>query len=585
VFSSASRADVNTLLKLKSPWKPGRYHRGYNVTVDDSLNFARPAVDEQVIIKPLSSIAHILTGYEKRRLRTLNLPGPIARQLPVYITGVAPITNSRESVNFLPALFQRIGRQVPKIKPDILNRFRGFCWHYCCEHFTPLAADWHYDIESWLESSTYTGVKKDELRRLFVARQGEVDKLPNFDDGWRESLGTVVATRDNIVRVFPKAQWWPTYKHMRYIMPRSDASKLLIAPFTHAVEQLVYDSDKHFIKHVAVADRPDKISSLHDEVPFTVNRIWATDHTAFEAHFHPDLMANCEFILYNYFAMYSPIAREIVSAMRHMYMGINHLNCGEFVVSVPGRRMSGDMVTSLGNGFTNLMLMLFAAHERHFNVDGFVEGDDGIFVTDALDLPSTYFDDLGFEVKVEVCDDLSTASFCGNIFSPYSKRNICDPIARILRSGWTLKKSFFNCGRVKQLGLQRAIALSLAASYPGCPILSSYYRMLLKMTEGIDPVFGDTSHDMDWWEAVVLRMDYKDKTIKALNAKPRPCDRKLMQTVFDISITDQQIIEHDIEDCAAKGQFELKSPTFLKYCKQENFKMWRDFTYHVETNS
>ncbi len=78
--------------------------------------------------------------------------------------------------------------------------------------------------------------------------------------------------------------------------------------------------------------------------------------------------------------------------------------------------MSGEMNTSLGNGFSNLMFMLYACEIQGIECDGIVEGDDGAF---ALSLkPGQKFDEsifaeMGLTIKLEKHTDLMSMSFCG----------------------------------------------------------------------------------------------------------------------------------------------------------------------------
>lgn len=77
--------------------------------------------------------------------------------------------------------------------------------------------------------------------------------------------------------------------------------------------------------------------------------------------------------------------------------------------------MSGDMCTSLGNGFSNKMKAEFLAYKAGGTIDGFVEGDDGLFVTN-FELRSSDYEKLGFTIKIEEIADPCEASFCGMIF-------------------------------------------------------------------------------------------------------------------------------------------------------------------------
>ena len=86
--------------------------------------------------------------------------------------------------------------------------------------------------------------------------------------------------------------------------------------------------------------------------------------------------------------------------------------------SVTGTRMSGDICTSLGIGFSNLVMNLFVASKCGATIKGFVEGDDGIFVCPEGWTPNSFWiERLGFKIKMETHTDWTRASFCGNLVS------------------------------------------------------------------------------------------------------------------------------------------------------------------------
>lgn len=152
--------------------------------------------------------------------------------------------------------------------------------------------------------------------------------------------------------------------------------------------------------------------------------------------------------------------------------------------------MSGDMCTSLGNGFTNLMLAKFLAAEQGKELAGFVEGDDGLFVTEAT-LTAEAYQQLGFSIKIVELGDPCKASFCGMVFAE-SGEIIKDPVKFLSTFGWT--HSFINAGAAVMDQLLRAKALSAIYEAPQCPILGQLARCALEKTRGVIPRFVDDGY-------------------------------------------------------------------------------------------
>ena len=124
-------------------------------------------------------------------------------------------------------------------------------------------------------------------------------------------------------------------------------------------------------------------------------------------------------------------------AMDNILAGYNTCTFKRFKLGIQATRMSGEMCTSLGNGFSNLMLMLFACHRIGSKCTGVVEGDDGFFVCSPRAPTSKEFKEIGFTIKMERHDSLTTASFCGIVFDTIDKINVTDPMEVLIGFGWS----------------------------------------------------------------------------------------------------------------------------------------------------
>lgn len=242
------------------------------------------------------------------------------------------------------------------------------------------------------------------------------------------------------------------------------------------MERVIY-SHPSFIKSIPLADRPRYISDLVGG-PGTY---CATDHTSFESSFTLTMAVSVEFEVYAH-VLNVAYAEYICKS----FYTLNQCVFKFFRVTVAAKRMSGDMQTSLGNGITNLITILFLYHEKYgiILLAIVVEGDDSLFRNHPNKiLMSEDFAALGLITKIEHHTRLSTASFCGNIFDEFDLKNLVDP-GRILRRGGYVDNKYANAKQSKKSGLLRAYGFSIYYQYHGCPIVEAYARYLLRATRG-----------------------------------------------------------------------------------------------------
>jgi len=85
-----------------------------------------------------------------------------------------------------------------------------------------------------------------------------------------------------------------------------------------------------------------------------------------------------EFELYRFMAPDDALGAKFLTDIQVM-QEMNRCYSKYVKIEVEATRMSGEMNTSLGNGFSNLMFMLYACHVQGIAAEGIVEGDDGVF--------------------------------------------------------------------------------------------------------------------------------------------------------------------------------------------------------------
>jgi hypothetical protein len=210
------------------------------------------------------------------------------------------------------------------------------------------------------------------------------------------------------------------------------------------------------------------------------------------------------------------------------------------------KRMSGEMNTSLGNGFSNYMMLKWLTFRKDptASVRAAVEGDDGLFkVTPKESSPTTEdFTNVGAIIKLEKKKNLSEASFCGLIFDLDDQVVIADPLKHLAKVGWYPKRHC-NCTQKDGRALLRARGYSFVYQYPGCPILSSLGYWILRNTDDITEknvrkvIDREASYDRE--RLLTALEKYNDMPSKPITDNTRD----LMFRYFGVSSRQQILIE------------------------------------------
>jgi hypothetical protein len=248
-----------------------------------------------------------------------------------------------------------------------------------------------------------------------------------------------------------------------------------------------------------------------------------------------------EFELYRY--MFSelpcaPYAMDLISTLK----GTRHIRGRGYSYDIEATRMSGEMNTSLGNGFSNLMFMLYACERvGATNVSGIVEGDDGLFVMDGPLPTAQTFLDMGLTIKLDVCESISTASFCGLVFDEEDLITIADPIKNLLKFGWT-NRQYLNARDGKLNALLRSKSLSILYQYRNAPIFQALARYGIRMTEGKRALSASSCNTYEKFQ-LENAYQYYNKHAEIAHKTVPIRTRLLMEREFGISVETQLRIE------------------------------------------
>jgi len=484
----------------------------------------------------------------------------------VFVAPPVPAGHRYEDMEL--SFYCRVGMAKPPVRPSLLRGLKRFVSSWLIHNTEPLTVsdglvrqcagvhpDDPLDFDQYLLDTNFPLWRKEQLRQAYDSACSRVPHTDLQRQAKRFGLPVVREaehSRDTLCHSFPKQEFMHKLrKSKRTINPRPDAFKVLIGPLVHFYEKFVYKVQHNGfplgIKCVPVSERPALLLKLEELVgPSSV--VFATDHTAWEAHVSPEIMNAVELQIFSFLAKHNAKARVIVEYMRKVTSRRNFGENGHFVTEVKGARQSGDMHTSLGNSVTNFLVMAYACHLAHCHFTGMVEGDDGIFVVEPSpsgQVPGVSdFADLGFDVKLETPPTVHEAQFCGNVFDPSDCRNLCDPIWFLSKSAWLLGNYQHLSLRTK-LELLKARAMSALAEYAGCPIVHVWAVKVLELTAHVGYRLDFPGMDSYWTHVVLdpylgdLTNCIRDFAKVAIGEK----SRSLLEATWGIPVGVQKAIE------------------------------------------
>lgn len=445
---------------------------------------------------------------------------PVLVSLGPHVLGACePHVDTGHAATAFAGAKKRLGIYLPGMTNYHRRRFRRFVSNWCKKNLKPLDPNTDFSLETWLENTNYPLWRKNQLR-IACSR-----------------IRDPHAKRHKKVKSFIKDETYPDFKHARTINSRSDEYKTLVGPYIKQLEKKLFQTP-WFIKYIPMADRP---KALLERLNCKYRYIYSTDFSSFEAHF-TQLLEDTEFILYEYMFQSIPDRDYILKLLREGLLGTNELTFKYFLISVWRRRMSGEMSTSCGNGFANLMLILYIVEEiMGEKTEPYCEGDDGVFGTQTKCPDAKWlYSQLGISLKMEVCENVADASFCGNVFDPEDQLIVTDPIAALVTFGWTTNK-YVRASEKRLKELLRSKALSLCFQYRGNPILSELGQYGLRVTRGVRARSGETNEYMREEHATMVE---EMKKTGIPNVPVPYKTRLLVATRYGVSIADQYKIEN-----------------------------------------
>lgn len=486
----------------------------------------------EVVLDPLPAVVGVMST---AREVDLSRRPPVAVSLGCHAEGFAlPHPDNHDPRTTQAGVRKRFMCKPPDADEALLEELTAFVAKQLVKHFVPLDANQDTTFEGWIPKTNYAAWRKAELEKVWE----DFRAVTNAE--WKRLREDAQLKKFRECKSFMKDEHYIAYKAARGINSRHDLFKCQVGPIFKLIEGQVFHN-RSFIKYIPVAERPKYINEM---LQGTGQSVIATDYSTFEALFTPALMRAVEFQLYDYMTSKLPEHEWFMTMCNEVLAGENVCKYKHFSTRIEGKRMSGEMCTSLGNGFSNLMFTRFMCKKAGCKkVRGVVEGDDGLFTMIGTPPKSEDFLKLGLVIKLERHEELNKASFCGLIFDNVDFVNISDPRKVLASFGWTSARyAMSHTSKLKML--LRAKSMSLAAQYPGCPILSALADYGLRMTADVnyDRLAGFIANArFNEYEREKLR-----EGIALFNKNRRKVSytaRELMAEVFGVDVVKQEEIE------------------------------------------
>lgn len=467
----------------------------------------------------------------KKRLGRVN-NAPVSRSLGCHVVGAVPPIPGRDDLSMVSGVQTRVGFKPGSMSRQTRRALVRYTRKWCAKHLVPLRPE-DVSFEGWVsylrENHTYPASRITELEKLYHDRADWFhNNVPRPD----------IKRRLYKNKCFRKEEFYEQYKQFRGIMSRSDMFKCYAGPVFHQISQEVFHCTPDgrpcpFIKHTPVHLRPKVMKDYL--YTGSGDYYYETDFSSFESHFTKDNMEAVEFVLYDY--MTQRLDPSIMATIREALQGENFLEYRNFVATIGATRMSGEMNTSLGNGFFNFIMTSFIVHQKDPKaiVKGFFEGDDGLYqiVGSDIKITSDDYTRYGLNIKINTYTNLADTSFCGNRFDPEDENLtvVTDPLRVLAKTGWCASKHIRSKSRVRNSVLRNK-GFSLIYQYKGCPILEEFGKYILRNTYEDEVMEERLIDQAGWWE----RFKNREMNRKYVPIEISQSARLLVEKRFGISV-------------------------------------------------
>lgn len=444
-------------------------------------------------------------------------------------------------------LIKRVLVAVPVPDVKLYEKFLEYVANYLRNYIEPIEARARPTTEEWLARTTYSEKRKEQLRVADISDDEFMQKLIGKD------ISNKPSRRGFKVKSFIKDEQYQAYKHARWINGREDSYKVKVGPFVKLIEDVIYDHvDPEFgmlvfAKHIPVVERPNAVMRMVVEAA----QMYGNDFESFESHFN--IMRYCvELMMQCWVAQHVDGFDLFLRAILEGQMVPSECENKLIQWMTEVRRMSGEMSTSVGNGFFNYITMKFIGEESGCKLTVLVEGDDAVIVIRQGDIDHDVVRRLGLKLKLDHQPELNLASFCGQVFDEYDRRVIVDPLKVLGTTQWG-PSSLAGASVRTRMRYLRCKALSLAHSNRGCPVVQEYAQLLLRVTRGHDVRAMMKSKHFDAWH----RDRFTQITGEVVPVEVSDRSRLVMERVFRVPMTVQVALERMFQQCETLADVDL----------------------------
>lgn len=287
----------------------------------------------------------------------------------------------------------------------------------------------------------------------------------------------------------------------RGISPRSPRYHVLLGPFIKRIEKNVYDviagmfGGKTVFKGLNSFERGKHLKSMWDE--FVDPVAIGLDASRFDQHVSEDAL-KWEHSIYQMYYPNDKFFRYLLSLqLKNKCYG--NMPDSRLEFTVYGKRMSGDMNTSLGNCL--LMSSMVHAYCQSIRLKKFRlanDGDDCVLVIERKELSKlenlrSWFLEMGFNMKreehVEVFEQIE---FCQSqpVWTPEGYIMVRNPHTSLSKDCVSLIP--LTTPKLAKRWMA-AVGMGGVALAGGIPIHQEFYQRLVDLGKGYDPLLGDLS--------------------------------------------------------------------------------------------
>lgn len=520
---------------------------------------------------------------------------------PHYIVGVVPpIPDFKSTVNQVLSYYKRCCADLPDPVPKMWRRLVRFNKSQIRSRVTPIPENVPLDYDEYTLLPTFETLeywlRHANMRECDrVAYRKEWHRLMELSPSRKTPMAR--STKFWRLKSFLKNEHYETYKYPRGIQPRDLGPNMIFGPIMHAIEMQLFhenaDPDNEgyyrpssrnpeFVKSLTMDQRAAYLLTKFDGQ----NNLFGTDASSFECLMRSHVQLDIELPMMKAHLANRPAAARVLDWVYHNITACTCEIAGQYGQSRGLRyplldmRCSGDMQTSLGNGWCNMIFLKFAfsraAHCSPDQITVVCEGDDGLIAAPKCEGIERIFTELGLTYKFDRYHNVRLAKFCKIVIGEGGL--LREAIGPMAKAGWIDLKYARSSPKV-HAGLLRMKALSFIHSYPRCPILSAWCLRVLELTADAKTVC----------ERLISRERnsyYREETARALKSKlPDEVgvvvdnDRRLYEEAFGTPPDVQIRIEQDLEVMTLKPLFsrliiENSPPTWAHFYHRNVVESW-----------